>query len=119
MVIMTMMTGEQRIRSQRLRRVSTAQAKATLSELIGAVAFGHERVVIERRGRPIAVLLSVDDAEKLGSSEDAAPEPGRPRGALALVGSWSGVEDEVVDRIVGEIYAARERDLGRPVDLSS
>ncbi|MBA3877085.1 MAG: hypothetical protein C0498_09150 [Anaerolinea sp.] len=112
---MTMMTRRQPVQTRGLRRVSTAQAKATLSELIGAVAFGHERVVIERRGRPVAVLLSVGEAEQL---EDALPAPRRRRGALALVGIWSGVEDEMVDRIVSDIYAARERDLGRPVDLS-
>ena len=98
------------------RRVSTADAKARLSELIGAVAFGHERVVIERRGRPVAVLVGIDDA---GDLDAPTSEPRRPRGALALVGSWSEVGDELLDDIVDDIYAARERDFGRAVDLSS
>jgi hypothetical protein len=42
----------------RIRRVSTAEAKATLSALIGAVAFGRDRVVIERRGRPVKRRVS-------------------------------------------------------------
>ena len=39
-------------------------------------------------------------------------------GALALVGVWGEfVEDDEIDAMLGEIYAARERDTGRPVDL--
>lgn len=71
--------------------------------------------MIERRGRPIAMLVSIDDAEALGA---AAVEPRRPRGALALVGSWADLGDELLDGIVDDIHAARERDLGRDVDLS-
>lgn len=112
--MMTIMTSK-RDASCRTRRVSTAQAKATLSELIGAVAFGHERVVIERRGRPVAALVSIDDAESLPAAQGRQP----PRGALALVGSWAEVEDDVIDRMLTDIYEARARDLGRDVELDA
>ena len=115
MVIVVMMTTPERDRP-RIRRVSTAEAKATLSALLGAVAFGRDRVVIERRGRPVAVLVSVDEAKQLPEAPAATP---RRRGALALVGGWSDVGDERIDRLVEEIYAARDSDQGRPVDLSS
>lgn len=97
------------------RRVSTAEAKAKLSELIGAVAFGRERVLIERRGRPIAALVSVDDAKAL---DEGRPITDPPRGALALIGAWSDVSDEDMDRLIDDIYSARGADLGRPVDLA-
>lgn len=100
----------------RIRRVSTVQAKATFSELIGAVAYRRDRVVIERRGRPVAAIVSIDDAAGL---EQTDPEPVRRRGALALVGSWSDVEDAVMDSLVADIYEARNRDTGRAVDLRS
>jgi prevent-host-death family protein len=103
-------------RRRSTRRVSTAEAKATLSALIGMVAFGRERVVIERRGRPLAVLVGVDEAEQLPHLPSAAP---RRRGALALAGGWSDIDDEVMDRLIGEIYAARDSDRGRAVDLST
>jgi prevent-host-death family protein len=95
--------------------VSTAEAKARLSELIGAVAYGHDRVVIERRGRPVAVLVSVDDADRLQATD---AEARRPRGALALVGAWADVDDDVLDGIVADIYDSRARDTGRLVDLA-
>ena len=109
------MTTSERER-KRIRRVSTAEAKATLSALIGMVAFGRDRVVIERRGRPVAVLVSVGEAEQL---PEVPPAARRRRGALALVGGWSDIDDELFDRLIGEIYAARDRDQGRPVDLST
>jgi hypothetical protein len=44
----------------------------------------------------------------------------RPQEALALVGAWGEfVGDEEIDTMVGEIYAARDRDTGRPVDLEA
>ena len=110
-----MMTTSDR-EQRRIRRVSTAEAKATLSALIGAVAFGRDRVVIERRGRPVAVLVGVDEAAQLPGGPPART---RRRGALALAGCWSDVDDDVFDRLVAEIYAARDRDQGRPVDFSS
>jgi prevent-host-death family protein len=96
------------------RHVSTAEAKAKLSELIGTVAGGRERVVIERRGRPVAALVSIGDAAALEATRPTTRVA--PRGALALFGAWSEVGDDVIDRLVDEIYAARDADMGRPVD---
>ena len=42
-----------------------ASVKARLSELIQRVATQHDRVVVTRNGRPVAVLLSPDDLESL------------------------------------------------------
>jgi prevent-host-death family protein len=77
------------------RRVSTAEARARLSELIDAVAFGRERVLIERRGRPVAALVSIDDAKAL---EEGRPIADPLRGALALVGVWSDLSHDVRPR---------------------
>jgi prevent-host-death family protein len=96
------------------RHVSTAEAKAKFSELVGTVASGRERVVIERRGRPVAALVSIEDAQALEATRPTTRSA--PRGALAFVGAWSEVGDEVIDRLVDDIYAARDADLGRPVE---
>jgi len=98
------------------KKISAAEAKAKLSELLARVAYGGDRYVIERRGKPVAALVSVDDLERLNG--EAAGLPEEPKGALALVGLWDGImTDEEVDEFVAHIYAERERDLGRPVDL--
>jgi prevent-host-death family protein len=94
------------------KRVSVGEAKAHFSAIVDDVLHEDETYVIERRGKPVAVLISVEDLERL---EEAAKNP--PRGALALVGLWGDVGDEVIDEFLEHIYAERERDKGRPVDL--
>ena len=69
--------------------------------------------MIERRGRPVAALVSIDDAAALEETRPSTASA--PRGALALIGAWSEVGDEVIERLVDEIYTARDLDVGRPV----
>lgn len=40
-----------------------------------------------------------------------------PQGALALIGAWGEIDDQEVDAMVKDIYAARRLDTGRPVEL--
>jgi prevent-host-death family protein len=95
-------------------KVSAAQAKAQLSALMAAVAYGGKHFIIERRGKPLAALVSVEDLERLEQGQAASA---RPLGALALVGAWREVGDEEIDAMVAHIYAEREKDMGPPVDL--
>jgi prevent-host-death family protein len=39
-----------------VREISIAEAKARLSELVNRVAYGRERIIITKRGKPIAIL---------------------------------------------------------------
>lgn len=95
--------------------VSVAQAKAQLSALMAAVVYGGDRYVIERHGKPTAALVSIDDLKRLEQDRmDAAP----PKGALALAGAWADLlTDAEIDQFVAEVYAEREQDTGRPVNL--
>lgn len=95
-------------------RVSVAEAKARLSALLAAVAHRSERFVIERHGTPVAALVTMEDLKLVEATQPAGE---RPRGALALVGLWSEVDEEELDNIVSDIYAERARDSGRSVDL--
>ncbi|MCZ7664429.1 MAG: type II toxin-antitoxin system Phd/YefM family antitoxin [Thermoleophilia bacterium] len=52
-----------------------ADVKARLSELVERVASEHDRVLITRRGRPAAVLMSPDDLEALEETLDLLSEP--------------------------------------------
>ena len=99
-----------------VKRVSAAQAKAHFATLMAEVAFGGQCVIIERRGKPLAVLVSLADFERL---EQEHATRARPTGVLALVGAWRDVPDAELDALVADIYAARERDKGRSVNLES
>ncbi|MBI4317143.1 MAG: type II toxin-antitoxin system Phd/YefM family antitoxin [Chloroflexi bacterium] len=96
------------------KTVSAAQAKAQLSALMGRVAYAGEHYVIERRGKPIAALVSVHDLEEL---EWGRATSERPLGALALVGAWRELDDQEMDKMVAAIYAERERDTRRAVEI--
>ena len=53
-----------------------AHVKASLSEIIDTVATEHDRVTITRRGRPVAVLLSVEDLQGLEETLAILSDPG-------------------------------------------
>ena len=99
-----------------VKKVIAAQQKAQLSALAGEVAYGGQHVVIERRGKPLVALVSVGDLERL--EQDRATSA-RPQGALALAGAWREVKNEDLDSLVEDIYAGREKDTGRPVELEA
>jgi antitoxin YefM len=53
-----------------------AEVKKRLSEMVDRVQHHHERVVLTRRGRPAAVLVSPDDLESLEETLDILSTPG-------------------------------------------
>lgn len=80
-----------------VQSVSVAEAKRTLSELLGRVAYGGETVLIVKRGRPMARLV---------------PPAETPEQGLGEVQGWLDDDDpffEAVDAIV----AARAKHVPR------
>ena len=53
-----------------------ADVKARLSEIIDRVQGEHERVIVTRRGRPAAVILSPEDLDALEETLDLLSTPG-------------------------------------------
>jgi prevent-host-death family protein len=58
-----------------MEMTSLADAKARLSELVATVAGTWERVVITKNGRPVAVLMSVEDLEALVETLEVLSDP--------------------------------------------
>jgi len=54
---------------------SLAEAKAHLSELVARAGNEHERITVTVHGRPIAVLLAVDDLEALEDTIAVLADP--------------------------------------------
>lgn len=52
--------------------ISTANAKNQFSEVMNRAAFGKERIVLTRHGKPMAALVSVEDLAKLEDLENQA-----------------------------------------------
>ena len=58
-----------------MKTLSLSEVKARLSELVDEVESRDERVVITRRGRPAAVLVSQDDLESWQETLEIASDP--------------------------------------------
>ena len=46
-------------------QVSIGQVKRDISELVNRGAYGGERIILTSRGKPKAVIVSLEDYEKL------------------------------------------------------
>ena len=55
---------------------SLADAKAHFSEIIDLVESQHERVVITRHGKPVAIIMSPGDLEGIEETLDILSTPG-------------------------------------------
>jgi antitoxin YefM len=59
-----------------MESLSLSHVKAHLSEITDRVEGQHDRVVVTRKGRPAAVLVSPDDLESLEETLAAMSDPG-------------------------------------------
>ena len=96
------------------KHIGLAEAKATLSAVVNGVLHGRERYVIERHGKGVAALVSLDELARIESN---MPDGDRPAGALALVGVWEDVADADIDTFLVDIQRARTNDAGRRVEI--
>jgi prevent-host-death family protein len=90
--------------------IEAADASAAFDRLLDAVSGEGARFSVERGGRPVAVIVSVDDFDRL-----ALLEQERAERFSALDRSWQTFanlkdDDATVDRKVAEaVAAAREK----------
>ena len=75
--------------------VQVAEAKRHFSDYLAKSSIGDSRVIITRRGRPAAALVSIDDLRELEQLD-------KRQGLAAIVGKWSGF-----GQIAGDVLAAR------------
>lgn len=52
--------------------IAMREARQNLSELVNRVAYGNERIALTRKNKPVAVLVSLDDAKILEALENKA-----------------------------------------------
>ena len=103
----------------------TSHMKARLSEFIGRVAYGRERLLVLRRGKPVAALINVEDLRRLEAMDSAAAvrtvSPGdaaRKPAAHPIMRAYGGwAERDDLDALVDEIYADRLATTEREVAL--
>jgi prevent-host-death family protein len=108
-----------------MEKISVAEAKSRFSELISRALAG-ERFLIERRDRPVAVIISPNELERLERTVGTARrlalalgqdmallaeiEAGRVHPAMAAFGLW---DSDDLDEIAAELEANRTRQPAR------
>jgi len=55
-----------------VKRMSTQQARANFSELLGSVYYTKNPVIVERKGKPFAVVISPEQYESLSKQQEKA-----------------------------------------------
>lgn len=110
-----------------METINVADAKSRLSELLSRVTAG-ERFLIQRRARPVAVLIGADELERLERTSGVARrlaaalgqdealleqiERGEVHPAMAAFGLWR--DDPDLDDLADRIAANRASQMLRP-----
>ena len=94
-----------------MREVNLAKVKSSLSEFASRAAYSGEHIIITKRGRPFAAIISIEDLELLEKLQAGSPE----EGLLGAVGMAPELE-EVAEKAM-EAYKGRAGDFGRKVDI--
>jgi prevent-host-death family protein len=55
-----------------MTRIAATKAREEFSETLNRVAYGQERIILERRGKGIAAVISIEDLELLEALEEQA-----------------------------------------------
>lgn len=87
------------------RRMSAREARANFSDVLGRVYYTKESVIVEKKGRPFAVVISPEDYEWLLAEREKA---------------WSVIQsvrqrnadknpDEVLSDVTAEVEAVRQK----------
>lgn len=66
-----------------METVSVGEARRNLAELVAKVGFGGKRVMLQRHGKPVAAVVSIEDLRRLEELEQV--DDSRRKRALAAL----------------------------------
>lgn len=84
-----------------MEAMNVVEARRNFSELVTRVAYGGSRVIVERRGRPLAALISARDLARLEAWE-REHDTAQDRRAAALAQARA-VRDAILAERGGEL----------------
>lgn len=90
-----------------VKKVSTVELRKDLASLLAKVAESNAQVIIEKRGKPLAALVSVDVLDLIERQRTTSADP---QGALALAGAWGDLKDREMDAVFADVNAERGGD---------
>ena len=93
------------------KKVSTVELRKDLTALLAEVVKSNGQVIIEKRGKPLAALVSVAALDLIERQQTTSADP---QGALALAGAWGALKEREMDALLAGIRAERGGEACRP-----
>jgi prevent-host-death family protein len=87
-----------------MKHIKTDRARAEFGTVVNRVAYGGERIVLERRGKPMAAMIPMEDLallERLIEREEDRIDLERARAAMAEAGPSIPLEAYLKERGIG------------------
>jgi prevent-host-death family protein len=101
----------------RTTTVSVSQARSELADLLGRARYGNERFVIERRGKPMAVLVGMDEFQAYqlhqAADEDEMVAFSLSSSLFDLVGMGASERSDIsehTDEFLAKAYSLEDND---------
>jgi prevent-host-death family protein len=85
-----------------------SEAKRNFSKYLSNTAYNDEKIVITKRGKPVAALISIKRLKELNSINQTD-------GLIKAIGRWDNFEE--ISEYIFESYNKRNTDRGRDVSF--
>ncbi|MBA4391256.1 MAG: hypothetical protein C0399_10000 [Syntrophus sp. (in: bacteria)] len=92
------------------RKIGVAEVKRHFSAVVSEVSLNKEHFIIEKKGRPMAAMVSVEELELIESLK----KNNVGKGLLAALGAWGDFDD--LEEMVLNIYDERNKSKDRNVE---
>lgn len=93
-----------------LKKMGVAEVKKHFSVVISRVSLNKEQFVIEKKGKPMAAVVSMEDLDIINGLKKAEER----KGLLAAIGVWEDFDN--FDKIITHIYDGRIESQDREVE---
>ncbi len=81
---------------RKMEKISVTKARALIADIVNKVAFGKERVILDRAGKDVAAVISIEDLrllERLVEEEEDRMDAEEAKKAIADAGEAIPYED--------------------------
>ena len=85
------------------KKIGVAEVKEHFSAVISEVSLKGEHFVIEKKGKPMAAMVSVKELDMIEVSKRRE----KRKGLLAAIGAWEDFDD--LEKLVTTIYEGRRK----------
>lgn len=92
------------------KNIGVAEVKKHFSEVVNEVSMRGKHFVIERKGKPVAAMVSLKELEFI--EKERRQEKGK--GLLAALGAWEDFKG--LGKVVDDIYSSRRKAKDRKVE---